>query len=651
MLKKGAALATRAGLILLLGFLLRSPAWAEHWKLLGPDGGDARSLAYDPHNPDHVFLGTSTGSVFISTDGGQTWSYSVHLGSGDDYALDHIVIDPRNPAVIFVSAWNVRDHKSGEIFRSRDGGNTWLALPGMHEKSTRSLAMAVSNPNVLAAGALDGVYLSEDSGESWRLISAADRPELKNIESIAIDPKDPNVIYAGTWHLAWKTADSGRTWRPINRGMIDDSDVFSIIVDPLNPSVVYTSACSGIYKSDSGGEIFRKIQGIPFSARRTRILRQDPNHTNIIYAGTTEGLWKTTDAGKRWVRMTEPSIVINDVLVDPRHSGRLLLATDRRGVMASENGGLSFSPSNRGYIHRYVTSILADMNDPSRLFVGVANDREWGGVFSLRDGGRWQQTSAGLGGRDVLALSQAADGTLIAGTNRGIFILDRWRTWRPGSEIRMAKSRIAQIALTEHRGEPPAAGDLLMNSRINEIHVTAEQWWVATSIGLFLSLDQGRTWTGGPVLRRKDFVSVQTAGRLLVAATQTEVLVSSDAGLNWQVARFPVQVTSIRGLAVTPHGELLVAAREGAFRSSDLGKSWEHVSNGLPENDISSIDYDDAAETLLASSLSSGVIFESRDGGRSWQRGPDAGYPLRKIAVANRKFVAATSFDGVVAEP
>jgi photosystem II stability/assembly factor-like uncharacterized protein len=637
--------------IVLLGFLLCSPLWAEQWKLLGPNGGDARSLAYDPKDPGHIFLGTSTGSIFVSMDGGQVWSNFAHLGSGDDYVLDHIVIDPKNTATMFVSAWNVEDTKSGDVFRSLDEGKTWVPLPGMHDKSIRALAMAASDSKILVSGSLDGVYRSQDAGESWQRISPLNHPELKNIESLAIDPQDPNVIYAGTWHLAWKTTDGGLTWRHINQGMIDDSDVFSIIVDPTNPANVYASACSGIYKSENAGELFHKIQGIPFSARRTRILRGDPSNPSVVYAGTTQGLWKTANAGKTWKQITNSEIVVNDVLVDPRNSSRLLLATDRGGVMQSDNGGLSFSSSNHGYTHRYVTAILADVKNPDTIFVGLANDREWGGVFSFRGRGSWQQRSTGLGGRDVFALKQTANGTLIAGTNHGIFVLDRdGHTWRPSNDSKVKKSPIQRAAKTKLL-DPPAATDALMNARVNDIDIASNRWLVATSAGLFTSVDAGSTWNGGPVLGRSDFVSAHSAGSLLVAATHTEVLLSGDEGTNWQLARLPAQLSSIRGLTITPDAEVFIASREGAFRSSDSGKTWERISNGLPQRDLSFIAYDDSAKTLLATSLSTGVIFRSDDGGRSWQSGPDSGYPLRRITVAHGRLVAATPFDGVIAQP
>src|ERR1700689_2608494 len=134
-------------LLLAVCFLSTALLAAGPWQVLGPDGGDARSLAYDAHNPNHILLGTSTGQMFTSDDSGRNWSRLARLG-GDDYVLDHITIDPQNSANIYVSAWSGSSQQLGEVFRTRDGGLTWNTLPEMHGKSIRALAMFKADSNV-----------------------------------------------------------------------------------------------------------------------------------------------------------------------------------------------------------------------------------------------------------------------------------------------------------------------------------------------------------------------------------------------------------------------------------------------------------------------------------------------------------------------
>jgi photosystem II stability/assembly factor-like uncharacterized protein len=629
---------------------------ANHqWSVLGPDGGDVRSLASDPHNPDRVFLGTSTGVIFVSDDNGHNWSRFAKLGVGDDYVLDHIAFDPQNSKHIFVSAWSVQDQNAGDIFRTHNGGKDWEALPGMHGKSVRAMAISASDNKVIVAGALDGVYRSDDGGNNWHRISHDDGV-VKNIESIAVDPKDPNVIYAGTWHLAWKTSDGGANWQHINKGMIDDSDVFSIIVSSANPSEVFASACSGIYKSVSGGEQFEKIKGIPFTARRTRVLKQDPSNPAIVYAGTTEGLWKSLDEGKNWKRVGNPEVVVNDVLIDPRNSQRVLLATDRSGVLASDDSANSFVASNHGYSHRYVTAILADKEQPNTLYIGLVNDREFGGVFYTNDGGQnWKQKSTGLDGRDVFTLKQASNGTLVAGTNKGAFELAPGSsTWHPINEIVLEKPVTRTVTLKSGKKKTVTSVTktrTILDGRVNDADLGSSRWFAATSAGLFVSKDHGKEWMGGPVDGEKDFVSVQAQDGLVVAATRSTVLVSENEGKAWQTARLASYPINVRGVTVTPDGQIFVSSREGAFHSADSGKSWNHINAGLPDKDITSVAYDGNHKRLLATSGQTGVVFESTDGGSTWQRGPDSGYPLRRISVVHGRYVAATPFDGVIAQP
>jgi len=647
---------TRKLLVLLaIAVVVPSASHAAQWSSLGPEGGDVRSLAYDPANPDHIILGTSTGVLFVSNDAGHSWTRFAHLGPNDDYVLDHVVFDPQNPKKLYVSAWSFQNQQAGDVFRSHDGGKNWEPVPGMHGKSVRALAISASDSKVLVAGTLEGVYRTKDGGNNWDRISPANHADIKNVESIAVDPSNPDVVYAGTWHLAWKTPDGGATWQHINKGMIDDSDVFSIIVDKANPSIVFASACSGIYKSESSGELFKKIQGIPFSARRTRVLKQDPTNASIVYAGTTEGLWKSSDLGKTWKHVTNSDVVVNDVLVDPRNSQHVLLATDRMGILSSADGTQTFSASNQGFSHRYIAAIEADHSDPKTIYVGLINDQELGGVFMSRDGGaHWQQRSTGLGARDVFTLKQASTGTLVAGTNRGMFLLEKnGATWRPSNTVvsETSATKVIKVKGKTKRVASHSTKRSELNARVNDVEIASNRWLAATSAGLYTSSDQGKLWTGGPVMGKQDFVAVRADREMIVAATRSTVLVSTDGGTEWKQAPLTSFVSSVYGLAITPDANIFVASREGIFHSADAGKTWEHVVNGVPGKDIGSVTYDSERKRLFATSIVSSVIFQSDDNGRSWQRHSDAGYTLRSVSAVKGRLLAATPFDGVVAQP
>ncbi len=151
---------------------------------------------------------------------------------------------------------------------------------------------------------------------------------------------------------------------------------------------------------------------------------QDPTNRNIVFAGTTEGLWRTVDSGATWQRTTGPEVIINDVFVDPTNTNRVMLATDRGGVLASNDGGNSFVQSNTGFSARQITSYLADGSNPATIYVGVVNDKALGGVFASTNGGlNWSQMSSGLNGHDVFSLVQGPDNNLLAGTRHGIYRL------------------------------------------------------------------------------------------------------------------------------------------------------------------------------------------------------------------------------------
>lgn len=635
--------------------LVVSPVFASaaaSWTPVGPDGGDARAITAVPGDPAHLYLGTTNSIVYESKDEGASWHRLAKLDSTNDLVIDHILVDPANHSLLFAAAWRF-DHPDGGLWISHDAGHTWIENQGLHGQSIRAFTQAPSNSRMLYAGTLQGVFRSEDGGAHWKLISPAGSREIHEVESLAVDPRDPNVIYAGTWHLPWKTTDGGAHWANIKEGLIDDSDVFSIILDPEHPEIVYLSACSGIYKSENGGERFHKIQGIPSTARRTRVLRQDPVHRDTVYAGTTEGLYKTTDAGRTFHRMTGPEIIINDVFVDPTNPDRVLMATDRSGVLTSSDAAVRFEPSNQGISERKVQALLVDNHDPHRIYAGVVNDKTFGGVFVSDDGGsRWKQLEEGLDGRDVFALAQAPDGVLLAGTNSGIFELEKAGTWRSRNVVENTIARPATRLIHGKRinvEKEVKAAPREMDFGVRAMDLSGDVWAAATSGGLFTSKDEGDTWQGGPAMGNVDYNSVTVHGENMAAGRPTGIALSSDHGQTWWPMGIPTVVTRIHSVVFSKDGTLWLGSREGVYFTRDLGKTWMWV-HRLPLADASNISYDPEQDRVLVSSRNSDFIYAIDVKSLSW-KWYQTGYRLLTVRSAGDTLMAASLDNGVVAEP
>jgi photosystem II stability/assembly factor-like uncharacterized protein len=653
----------RGSLALVLYFVLFTLAGAKlaaqsSWSAIGPAGGDARAFAAVPGQPNHIYLGTTNSWIYESTDRGASWHRLSKLDPSDYLVLDHIIVDPRNHAVLYVAAWEV-GRTGGGLWISRDGGKSWSGVEGMRGQSIRALEQAPSDPKTLVVGTLDGVFRSSDAGGTWTPISPQGSHEIHEVESVAIDPTDPNIVYAGTWHLPWKTVDGGKTWHSIKQGLIVDSDVFSIILDPATPNIVYLSACSGIYKSEDAGELFHKIQGIPTSARRTRKLLQDPVNHDVVYAGTTEGLYKTVDGGKMFERMTGPDAIVNDVFVDPRDTRHVLLATDRSGVLLSSNAASSFAAANTGFSGRKVEALLVDHSNPARLFAGVVNDKTYGSVFLSNNGGAdWEHIGEGLEGRDVFALAQAPDGMVLAGTNHGIFALNGSAakasafSWSPRNSIQITLVKKTTEVVhgkrvaVENRVKDKA---VKLDGRVYALDLSGDVWLASTSSGLLTSRDQGASWQGGPVKGSGEYLTAAAHGATLAAARRDGLVVSTNAGATWTPITLPAQITHIHRAAFSADGVLWLGTREGVFLSRDQGKSWLSLER-MPFRDVHDVYFDAQLGKVLVSSRNSDFVYVIDPVALTWNWRVIGGYRIQLIRSAGGRLVAASLFDGVVVE-
>ncbi len=638
---------------------------AVNWLPFGPDGGDARSFASDPRDPSHLYLGTLTGWIYESKNGGTDWKRLAWLGKRDDLALDSIVVDTSNSKHLVVGAW-VFGSTDGGLYSSKDGGVNWENDADMRGQSIRALTAAPSDPKILVAGTLKGVYRSTDGGEHWSLISPEGSQEIHEVESIAIDPVNPQIIYAGTWHLPWKTIDGGANWTSIKQGIIEDSDVFSIIVDPKDSNVVYASACSGIYRSQNAGEKFLKIQGIPSTARRTRVLMQDPKNLNIVFAGTTEGLFRTGDSGATWLRTTGPELIVNDVYVDPSNTNRVLLATDHGGVLASNDGGYSFLPANKGFSARQITSYIADAAHPATIYVGVVNDKAWGGVFVSDNGGlTWSQKSAGLNGQDVFALEQASDGTVLAGTGHGIYRL-QGQVWSPVTNVSLGDSPHHEPAMEKKDVDPPRTQGRTRSAApkkvtattpvrafdadVNAIARSGDTLYAATSAGMLHSVTAGETWKLMLGPEREEWSFVAAAKSWVIAATLRSAMLSSDGGQRWVPLQPPSTLLQIAAVAVDDSGGLWMAGREGVFVSEDRGATWHSLKN-LAVKDVNSLFYDEASQRILITANNRNTIAFAVHVPDHALHYWNSGWGLRLLRPVGDHLVGATLFDGIVVQP
>jgi photosystem II stability/assembly factor-like uncharacterized protein len=585
-------------------------AQAQSWAPVGPFGGDVRSLVTDPHDPRVVYLGTASGSVYRSEDSALHWRRAQPGFPVRDASIDDLVVDPAG--VLYAGYWHLHG-PGGGVARSEDGGRTFTILPGIAGQAVRSLAIAPSDPRVLVAGTLAGVFRTRDAGQTWERISPEDDAELRNVNSVAIDFADPETIYVGTWHLPWKTRDGGASWRSIHVGIIDDSDIMTLTLDRRLPDVLYATACSGIYRSRDAAQRWTKVRGIPSSSRRTRAFALHPLRTDTLYAGTTEGFWSSEDGGTSWRLRTDRRLVVNAVLV--LRDGTLILGADGAGVLRSSNGGASWAPSNLGFSERFVSRVLFDPAH-SRVLASILGDRQFGGVFSApRPEGPWHRVASGLEGREVLSLALAGS-SLLAGTDDGLFMAPPGAPWR----------RL-----------PTTVGGVDTRPRVVDVVAVSERTFLAASPnGVLRSVDGGERWerkaldVGGPVLA---LAAALGDRRRVMAVTSLAYYVSSDGGASWQVTAEASKQSRVHAIAFLPGDDDVVfaATAGGLFKSSDQGRTWQPRGGGLPQLDITGLAVHPDGRTLAASDYSTGGLWRSVDAGDTWSSLPTEGLVSKRV--------------------
>ena len=291
-------------LLVLLAILTLATSASADWRRANLFGADVRALIIDPSNPDTLYLGTSGGEVYVSTDGAKSWQNPRGGVPFPGYVVDSLVID--RAGRLWAACWGLWG--GGAVAVSSDGGKTWDRRDtGLEDFSVRAIAVDPHDADFVIAGGLTGVYRSTDAGETWEKLS-----DQSNVESLAIDPRTRDRMYVGTWRQGWRTDDGGKTWKLINDGMVLDTDMFSITMDSENPDNMWVATCGWVYNSKNAGNNWTRYRD-GFNNRRIHDVEIDPCDRDALYAGSVAGLYRSNDGGKTWYVISDEGLVVNTI--------------------------------------------------------------------------------------------------------------------------------------------------------------------------------------------------------------------------------------------------------------------------------------------------------------------------------------------------
>jgi len=194
-----------------LGFQV-SENGGQDWKQVALPGVDFHALAIAPSDPTRFYGWAASGAqgLFVSTDGGKTWSQPQVTGLGD--APFSLAVDPSNPERVFATT-------GAGLYESTNGGSDWTLVPNSQGAPIAGLALSQEGDNTVLYGyrlleSAPGVYRSTDNGKTWKLLGAGIDG---TILYLAVAPNNPQILYAVNENNAvLRSQDSGKTWKELS---------------------------------------------------------------------------------------------------------------------------------------------------------------------------------------------------------------------------------------------------------------------------------------------------------------------------------------------------------------------------------------------------------------------------------------------------
>ncbi|OPZ57992.1 MAG: Xyloglucanase Xgh74A precursor [Bacteroidetes bacterium ADurb.BinA012] len=285
----------------------RSDDAGASWKNMGlKESRQIGGIAIDPRNSDVVYVaaeGSAWGpggdrGLYKSTDGGKTWEKILNIS--ENTGVNNVVLDPRNPDVIYCTSEQRRRHvglkigggPESAVYKSTDAGKSFeKIMKGLPGGDIGGMGIAVSpvNPDVLylimeAQGDAGGFFRSVNRGASWEKMSSY-HSTGQYYNKIICDPKDVNRIFSLDTYTQ-VTVDGGCTWKNLGNKErhVDDHAMW---IDPTNTDHFYIGGDGGIYETYDNGSNFIFKSNLPVT-QFYRVAVDNSYPFYYIYGGTQD---------------------------------------------------------------------------------------------------------------------------------------------------------------------------------------------------------------------------------------------------------------------------------------------------------------------------------------------------------------------------
>ena len=600
----------------------------------GQPSGSVGALAVAPSNPEIIYVGSGEGlrrpdlavgdGIYKSSDGGKSWQ---HLGLRDGQQIGAIIVDPKDPNRVLVG---VNGHPYGPnaergVFRSLDGGQSWqkvlykdentgavdLAFDPQNAQTVYAVMWASRRPPWSTGNPLmlpgSGLFKSTDGGSTWRQLTKGLPGWEHGLGRIGIGmaPSNSKIIYAmveadRAGGGVYRSNDGGESWQRVNtdrRVWGRGSDFAMVRVDPKNPDVIYVANTS-TYKSTDGGKSFTAWKGAP-GGDDYHTVWINPDNPEIILLASDQGATITVNGGQTWSSWyNQPTAQFYHVITDKRFPYWVYGAQQESGSVGtasrSDDGEITFREWHTVGTEEY-GYIAPDPLDPNILYGGRVTKFDWTtkqvqdvSPIILKTGKyRFNRTAP-------LIFSPADPHALYYGTNVLFKTTDGGKNWQ-----------IVSPDLTRpDPGVPPNLGPFAQSDPRAAQH-------------------RGVIYTVAP--------SPKDANLIWAGTDDGLIRVTRDGGKNWQNVT-PSEITPWNKLAMIEashfDGETAYAAvnrlrlddlNSYIYRTHDGGKSWQKITNGLPNNaPVNTVREDPEQKGLLFCGTETSV-YVSFDDGDNWQ--------------------------------